>query len=66
MRNARILLIAVLALPGVGRAWAQRTAEPSVLVLAYNRGIFLCTVNVAIFNFGAVKADGTNTDDSFL
>ena len=44
----------------------MRSAATSMTVLAYNRGIFLCTVNVAIFNFGAVKADGADTDDSFL
>ena len=45
---------------GAGTAQAQRTAEMSVLILANNRGIFVCTGNVAIFNFGAVNADGAD------
>ena len=60
MRYARNLLPVVIILLGAGQAWAQRTAEPSMLILADNRGIFVCTVNVAIFNFGTVNADGAD------
>ena len=59
MRNARMLLLVVIMLLGAGQARAQRTAEPSMLILADNRGIFVCTVNVALFNFGTVNADGS-------
>lgn len=60
MHNVRILLVMVLAVLTAGEAWAQRTSEPSMLILANNRGIFACTINLAIFNFGTVNADGTD------
>ena len=58
--RAQILLTAVLALLGASTAWAQRIDDMTMNVQAYNRGIFVCTVDVAIFNFGDVNADGAD------
>ncbi len=49
-----------LALAGAPGAMAQRTSNPSVMVLANNQGIFECTINVPIFDFGNVNADGAD------
>ncbi len=58
--RARILLLAALAVLGTGTVWAQRIDDMTLAAQAYNRGIFVCAVDVAIFNFGDVNADGVD------
>lgn len=58
LRNTLALLgIAVL---GAAGAQAQRTSDFNVSVTANNRGVFVCTTNVAAFDFGDVDADGAS------
>ena len=53
-------VLLMLLLAGTQSAMAQRTSEFNVTVTANNQGIFVCTTNVASFDFGPVDADGTD------
>lgn len=62
MRSGSIIfgVLLVLLLAGTQRAVAQRTSDFNVTVTAVNQGVFVCTTNVASFDFGPVDADGAN------
>ena len=53
-------VLLMLLFAGTQSAFAQRTSEFNVTVTANNQGIFVCTTNVASFDFGPVDADGTD------